>query len=94
VKRENIIPYIMGANISTFVDTLLVAVLVGVPHALTIVLALVLGVALFSLAALAGFYRSYRDGIEWCLDWITKSRYTFIVFMMAITAVPVALMLI
>lgn len=93
VRRENIVPYIMGANISTFVDTLLVAILVGMPQAFTVVLALVLGVALFSLVILAGFYRSYRDGIEWCLERITRSRYSFVVFVLAITAVPVVLML-
>ena len=38
VRRENVIPYIMGANITTFVDTLLAAVLLKNPEAFTIVL--------------------------------------------------------
>jgi hypothetical protein len=38
VRRENVIPYIMGANITTFIDTLLAAVLLDNPPAFTIVL--------------------------------------------------------
>ena len=32
VRRENVIPYIMGANITTFIDTLLAAVLLNNPR--------------------------------------------------------------
>ena len=94
VRRENIIPYIMGANISTFIDTLVASMLVGEPHAFTVVLAEMLGVSLFSLVVLFGFYANYRDGIEWCLEWITLSRRTFLIFVGAITVVPLFLMLI
>jgi Na+/phosphate symporter len=38
VRRENVIPYIMGANITTFIDTLLAAVLVNHPGAVQIVM--------------------------------------------------------
>src|SRR5690606_23966957 len=36
VRRENVIPYIMGANITPFVDTLLAAVLLNNPPAFTV----------------------------------------------------------
>lgn len=94
VKRENIIPYIMGANISTFIDTLFASLLVGEAHAFSVVLAEMLSVALCSLVMLLGFYGSYRDGLEWCLEWVTKSRATFMVFVGAIMLVPILLMVI
>jgi solute carrier family 34 (sodium-dependent phosphate cotransporter) len=93
VRRENIIPYIMGANISTFLDTLVVSLLVGEPRALTVVLAEMLSVAFVSLVILLGFYTSYRDGLEWCLEWATASRRAFLVFAGCIMLIPVALML-
>ena len=41
VRRENVIPYIMGANITTFIDTLLAAVLLNNHAAVSVVLAAV-----------------------------------------------------
>lgn len=94
VRRENIIPYIMGANISTFLDTLAVSLLVGEPRALSVVLAEMLGVSLISLAILLGFYASYRDGLEWCLEMVTRNRRTFLLFVGIIMIVPAVLMLV
>ena len=37
VKRDNIIPYVMGANIATWIDTLFAALLLDQPRAFTIV---------------------------------------------------------
>ena len=93
VRRENIVPYIMGANISTFIDTLVASMLVGEPRAFSIVLAEMFGVTLCSLIVLFGFYASYRDALEWCLRWVTRSRITIAVFAGAIMVVPLLLML-
>jgi len=38
IRSENVIPYIMGANVTTFIDTLLAAVLLNNPAAFTVVL--------------------------------------------------------
>ena len=43
VKREEAIPYIMGANITTLADTLVAAMLLGNPVAVQIVLAEAIG---------------------------------------------------
>lgn len=94
VRRENIVPYIMGANISTFIDTLVASLLVGEPRAFSIVLAEMLSVALCSLIVLLGFYQSYRDALEWCLRSVTRNRTTIAVFAGAIMIVPLLLMLI
>ncbi|HSR29693.1 MAG TPA: hypothetical protein VLY63_03940, partial [Anaerolineae bacterium] len=57
VRRENVIPYIMGANITTFIDTLLAAVLLGSPPAFTIVLVEMFSITVVSVVILAAFYR-------------------------------------
>ncbi len=93
VRRENIIPYIMGANVSTFLDTLVVSLLVGEPRAFTVVLAEMFSVTFVSLVVLLGLYRSYRDGLEWWLEYVTHSRRSFIVFVGAIMVVPGFLLL-
>ena len=94
VRRENVIPYIMGANISTFVDTLVASLLVGEPRAFTVVLAEMLSVAVCSLLVLLFLYAAYRDGLEWCLERITSNRRSFLIFVGGIMVVPVFLMLV
>jgi hypothetical protein len=84
----------MGANISTFIDTLAASLLVGNPRAFTVVVAEMVSVALCSLVVLAGFYPSYRDGLEWCLRYVTRSRTAVVVFAGAIMVIPIFLMLI
>jgi hypothetical protein len=81
VRRENIIPYIMGANISTFIDTLFVSLLVGVPHAFTVVLAEMLSVATISLIVLLLLYRRYRSALETALEAATRNQISFYVFL-------------
>lgn len=94
VRRENVTPYIMGANISTFLDTLVVALLVGEPRALAVVLAEMVSVMVVSFLLLFGFYAAYRDGIEWSLSRVTRSRRAFLAFVVAMMLVPAVLMLI
>ena len=53
IRRENVIPYIMGANITTFIDTLLAAVLLDNPPAFTIVLVQMLSISVVSVVLLA-----------------------------------------
>ena len=60
VRQENIIPYIMGANITTFDDTLIAAALLGNPSGVTVVLVQMICVAVVSLGVLLLAYRSYQ----------------------------------
>jgi hypothetical protein len=53
VKREEALPYIMGANITTLADTLVVAMLQPTPDAAQVVLAEAIGVTIVSLFILA-----------------------------------------
>ena len=53
VKRDEALPYIMGANITTLADTLVVAMLQQTPVAAQIVLAEAIGVTIVSIIILA-----------------------------------------
>jgi len=93
VRRENVIPYIMGANITTFVDTLLVAVLLNNPQAFTIVLVEMLSVTLISSLILVTIYPPYRRAMLQLVAWVTASNRNLALFMAIIFIVPLCLML-
>lgn len=91
-RRENIIPYIMGANVSTFVDTLVAALLLGAPRASTIVLVEMLSVGLVSLAVILTIYEHYERVLLRAVKWILKSNATLAGFLVIILAVPIVLL--
>jgi Na+/phosphate symporter len=97
VRRENIIPYIMGANVTTFIDTLLAAMLIptppGQPSAFLIVLTEILSVAAISFVALALSYSLYQRTIERVLELILHDNRTLAVFIGSILVVPIILLL-
>jgi Na+/phosphate symporter len=93
VRRENVIPYIMGANITTFVDTLLAAVLLDHPSTFTIVLVQMLSITVVSVAILATVYRPYEQGMLRLVAWTTVSNRNLAIFMAVIFLAPIALML-
>jgi len=93
VRRENVIPYIMGANITTFVDTLLAAVLLNNPQAFTIVSVGMLSIALISSLILVTIYSPYRRAMLQLVAWVTASNRNLALFMAFIFIVPLCLML-
>ena len=94
VRRENVIPYIMGANITTFVDTLLAAVLLNNPPAFTIVLVEMVSITVVSLVILLTFYRPYQRAMLRFVEWVTANNRNLAVFMATILVVPIILMLV
>jgi solute carrier family 34 (sodium-dependent phosphate cotransporter) len=92
VRRENVIPYIMGANITTFVDTLLAAVLLDNPPAFTIVLVEMLSITLVSILVLGTIYRRYERTILQFVGWVTAHNRNLAFFMLSILIVPILLM--
>ena len=93
VRRENLIPYIMGANITTFIDTLLAAVLLRNPAAFTVVLVEMVSIALVSVVVLIVIYRRYERGMLSFVGWLTASNRNVGFFMITIFALPIILML-
>jgi len=93
IRRENVIPYIMGANITTFVDTLLAAVLLNNPQAFTIVLTEMISIAIVSLIILALFYRSFERNSLRLVAAITANGRNLALFMAVLFIVPLVLLL-
>jgi sodium-dependent phosphate cotransporter len=94
VRRENVIPYIMGANITTFVDTLLAAVLLNNPPAFTIVFVEMFSIAIVSIALLTTSYRRYGHSVLGFVGWVTSGNRNLALFMACIFTIPILLMLI
>jgi sodium-dependent phosphate cotransporter len=94
IRRENVIPYIMGANITTFVDTLLAAVLLRNPAAFTVVLVEMLSISIISILILISFYNPYQRAMLQFASWITTSNRNLAIFMIVIFATPILLILI
>lgn len=94
VRRENVIPYIMGANITTFIDTLLAAVLLNNPDAFTVVFVEMLSITIVSAIILLTIYRPYERGMLRWSEWITASGRNLTIFMITIFVIPIVLVLI
>jgi sodium-dependent phosphate cotransporter len=94
VRRENVIPYIMGANITTFIDTLLAAVLLNNPPAFTVVFVEMFSITCVSMIILATVYRCYERAMLEFVAWVTGSNRNLALFMATIFVVPIILMLI
>jgi Na+/phosphate symporter len=93
IRRENIVPYIMGANITTFVDTLLASLLLSSPRAFTIVLVEVATVSFFSLLILSLTYRPYQRGVNQLLQRILDNNRSLAVFVLLTVGIPLLLLL-
>ena len=92
VRRENVIPYIMGANITTFIDTLLASVLLGNPAAFTIVLVEMVSITIVSLLILLTIQYHYERGVLAFVAWTTARKRHLAFFMLVIFIVPLILM--
>lgn len=93
VRRENVIPYIMGANITTFIDTLLAALLLDNPLAFTVVLVEMLSITIVSIFVLALVYRPYHEMMLNVVESIVRRNRNLALFMLTILIVPLILLL-
>ena len=92
IRRENAIPYIMGANITTIVDTLLATVMLGSSDAFAVVLASMVSVTLVSLVVMLLFFRRYERWVLALVQWATASNRNLALFVFSILVVPAVLM--
>lgn len=94
VRRESIIPYVMGANITTWVDTMVAALLLESPHAFSIVFTQMVVGSAVSLAVLLLVYKPYSKLVLATARRVTHTRRGFALFLGAILLVPLALLLV
>jgi sodium-dependent phosphate cotransporter len=92
VTRREIIPYVLGANIGTLVDTVLVAVLLKSPEGVAVVLSLLLvGAALTVCALLCS--EPYFAAVETVQRRLVTDRRALAGFLLALVLVPLLLVL-
>lgn len=94
IRRENLVPYIMGCNISTFVDTLIAGLLLGNPATYQVVLTVMLSVTMVSVAILLLTFDPYERGLLRLALWINEKRRRLLVFFILLFVAPVVLLLI
>lgn len=94
IRRENVVPYIMGANVTTFIDTVLAAVLLNNSMAFTIILVNMLSITLVSALLLATVYRRYERAALGFVAWATGDRRNFGLFIFLIVFIPILFMLV
>jgi Na+/phosphate symporter len=91
VKRDEALPYIMGANITTLADTLVVAMLQNTPVAAQVVLAEAIGVTIVSITILAFFYKPVKGAVMGLDDYLVASNRRLALFVGSLFLVPVVL---
>jgi len=92
ITRQESIPYIMGANITTLADTLVAATILGSPVAVQIVLAEAVAVSIVSLIYLAFFYGALSRWIMALDEWVVSSPRRLWVFVAALFVLPALLL--
>ncbi len=93
VRRENLIPYILGANVTTFVDTLLFSLVVDHAAAFPIVLTASLVVTLITLPIVFfGLYRHYERALDGAATAISQRRSRVAAFVVVVFLIPLVLL--
>jgi Na+/phosphate symporter len=92
VRRENVIPYLMGANITTFIDTLFAAVLLNNPPAFTVILVGMISITVVSVLILTFLYRPYERAMLALVNNIVASNRKLALFMFTILIIPIILL--
>jgi hypothetical protein len=91
LRRANTLPYIAGANITTLVDTLVAAVLIGNQDGVRVVVAVTSAVTVWTLVLLTFFYPLVRRGCLFVANWFLASKRRLASFVVLLFAVPIAM---
>jgi Na+/phosphate symporter len=94
IKREESIPYIAGANITTLADTLVAAMLLGKATGVQVVLAEAIAVAILTIVMLAFFYRWVQRGVMGLDEWVVGTNLRLWLFVGVLFVVPLALLVV
>lgn len=92
IERREIIPYVLGANVGTLVDTLIVALVLESGAGVATVLVLVLTAVLVTFVALV-FHDEYCRLVDLAQDRLVDDPRALAAFLALLVLVPVALLL-
>ncbi len=90
-RRRQVLPYIMGANITTLGDTLVAAYVMGNPGGVHVVLAELAGITLITGILLAFLYTPLTEQVVRTTDWILGRKQRLAVFVGVLFTVPITL---
>lgn len=93
LKRGEAIPYILGSNVMTLADTLLIAVLFGNAVGAQIVLAEFIAVGFVTVVILAFFYKPVTRAVIALDEWVVESNRRLAIFVASLFVLPGLLML-
>jgi Na+/phosphate symporter len=91
LRRANTLPYIAGANITTLIDTLVAAILLGNQDAVVVVVAVTASVTAWTLVLLVFFYPALRSTCLGIANWALRSKRHLVGFTGALLGVPLLL---
>ncbi len=92
IRRNAVIPYVLGANITTFADTLFASAALESGATGTVVVTTIILASAVALLVLLLLYRPYVAAINWATRRITRDRRSLGWFVAAIVAVPLLLL--
>jgi len=92
IKRQEIVPYVLGANIGTFFDTVVIAVLLESPQGVAIVLSLVTVGAIITVGTLVRF-STYFQAVETIQTRLVTDRRYLAGFLISLVVLPTLLVL-
>ncbi|MEF8840484.1 MAG: sodium:phosphate symporter [Haloarculaceae archaeon] len=90
IRREELIPYVLGANIGTLFDTIVVAVVLESPVGLVVVLELLAAATLVTLVVLLA-EGTYSQLVSAADERLLEDRRAFVAFVLSLLLVPLAL---
>ncbi|HEY5600239.1 MAG TPA: hypothetical protein VIK48_06060 [Candidatus Manganitrophaceae bacterium] len=91
IKSSRLVPYVMGANISTFSDTLMAALVINNPLAVHVVMVEVIAISLVSLIVLFFFFNRYESMIERWSQYFIGNIVRLAAFLAVIFLIPLLL---
>lgn len=92
LERREVVPYILGANIGTLFDTVVIAVILESPGAVTLVVVLLAIGTLVTLGVLLAF-STYLEAIDAVQTRLVEDRRFRLAFLASLIIVPVAIAL-
>jgi len=90
LRRREVIPYILGANIGTLVDTLVISLFVERAGGMEVTVVVFGTTILMTVPALIGL-QMYETMIRALLDRILARRRTFLLFLISLVLAPIGL---
>lgn len=93
MRGARLVPYVLGANIAAFSDTLLAALMLGDPRATSIVLTEIVSIAAVSIAILTLGHDSLERTLVRASEAMVRDRRALFAFLAASLAQPLALLL-